>query len=563
MRTNNMSSNNSDSNNNSNPNNNNININPNTANTINNNNNNTTNSINSINAIACAVPLRILVHSDVVGAIIGRSGSTIKSITQQTKARIDVHREESAEQQEKVITINGSAESCSEACYKIIEVVTNEINAKYEGAIDLEREVTLKILASSNLIGRLIGKNGSTIKKMMEQTSTRINISTNSITESTGEHTIVVVGNLEQVRQAERLISSKLRAAYMSDMNTSLHTMSHQPYLFNNVLLPYMPSPYSQNSILASIVNPQAGHCGNSMPRTMPLSNPHQGPIYTAGAPGYLPLYPNSSVPPTGPGFMSFNPVATGFEQERETVCVYIPSSMVGAIIGKSGAAIKEMISTSGATIKVATAPMSSEPQRNEESQEGSSKTTETESSNPHPNEPSSNSSIAENSVSPTTTSPRISRYQTGANDPQSTRKVTIVGYPASQYSAQYMIYRKISIESGKKDISLMVEIYVPSQLVGKIIGKGGSTVKLLQKQTRTTIRLPEDKSSQPQTTSNNNCDTCVHITGEFEGSQAAQRHIKSMIRESLYTRQMKSQHYKNNESDAEKNTAQAALLVK
>lgn len=32
-------------------------------------------------------PLRILVHSDMVGAIIGRGGSTIKQITQQTRAR--------------------------------------------------------------------------------------------------------------------------------------------------------------------------------------------------------------------------------------------------------------------------------------------------------------------------------------------------------------------------------------------------------------------------------------------------------------------------------------------
>ena len=32
-------------------------------------------------------PLRILVQSDMVGAIIGRQGSTIRQITQQTRAR--------------------------------------------------------------------------------------------------------------------------------------------------------------------------------------------------------------------------------------------------------------------------------------------------------------------------------------------------------------------------------------------------------------------------------------------------------------------------------------------
>ena len=37
-------------------------------------------------------PLRVLVSSDMVGAIIGRGGSTIRNITQQSRARVDVHR---------------------------------------------------------------------------------------------------------------------------------------------------------------------------------------------------------------------------------------------------------------------------------------------------------------------------------------------------------------------------------------------------------------------------------------------------------------------------------------
>lgn len=522
--------------------------------------------------------LRILVHSNVVGAIIGRSGSTIKSITQETKARIDVHREDSPEQQEKVITINGSPESCSEACFKILEVVQNELNVMYDSKANSNRDITFKLLASGNLIGRLIGKNGSTIKKIMEQTSTRINISTNSLTESTGEHTIVVVGKLEQVRQAERMISAKLRAAYTSDMNTSLQNISQPPYLFSNVLLPYMPSPYSQNSILASMVNPQAGHSSNSMPRSIPLSTTHHGqmssPIYTA--PNYLPLYSNSNVPPGAPGLMGFNPVAPGFEHERETVYIYIPSTMVGAIIGKSGTAIKEMISTSGASIKVETLPHPSDSQRNEQIQEEARKVEpkpepidltngETQSTNKK-----SLSDDPSQQQAASATSPGVLRYRSA--DP-STRKVTIIGYPASQYHAQYMIYKKVAHESSTREVSLMVEIFIPSEFVGKIIGKGGATVKTLQKQTRTMIRLPEDKKNQSQASDgvaegavggdavgSGISETCVQITGEFEGSQAAQRHIKSLIRESLvYSRPLKNQHHRNkNESNAgHRNNAQ------
>ena len=46
----------------------------------------------------------ILVPSDMVGAIIGKDGATIRMITQLTKARVDVHRRENMGSAEKVCT---------------------------------------------------------------------------------------------------------------------------------------------------------------------------------------------------------------------------------------------------------------------------------------------------------------------------------------------------------------------------------------------------------------------------------------------------------------------------
>lgn len=48
------------------------------------------------------VTYRILVLSDMVGAIIGRSGGTIRQITQQSRARVDVHRKENSGAFDKV-----------------------------------------------------------------------------------------------------------------------------------------------------------------------------------------------------------------------------------------------------------------------------------------------------------------------------------------------------------------------------------------------------------------------------------------------------------------------------
>ena len=66
-------------------------------------------------------------------------------------------------QLEKAITVYGQPENCSAACKRILEVMEEE--AKNVGK---EQEICLKILAHNNLIGRIIGKQGATIKKIME-----------------------------------------------------------------------------------------------------------------------------------------------------------------------------------------------------------------------------------------------------------------------------------------------------------------------------------------------------------------------------------------------------------
>lgn len=80
-------------------------------------------------------PLRILVQSDMVGAIIGRQGSTIRQITQMTRARVDVHRKDNVGSLEKAITIYGNPENCTNACKKILEVMQQEATNTNKGLV--------------------------------------------------------------------------------------------------------------------------------------------------------------------------------------------------------------------------------------------------------------------------------------------------------------------------------------------------------------------------------------------------------------------------------------------
>ncbi|XP_076233059.1 IGF-II mRNA-binding protein [Calliopsis andreniformis] len=255
-------------------------------------------------------PLRILVQSDMVGAIIGRQGSTIRQITQTTRARVDVHRKDNVGAQEKAITIYGNPENCTNACKKILEVMQQEANSMNKGT-----DITLKILAHNNLIGRIIGKGGTTIKRIMQDTDTKITVSSiNDINSFNLERIITVKGTIDNMSKAESMISSKLRQSYEND----LQAMAPQSMMFPGL-------------------HPMA------MMSTAGMGYSSRGPgLYGSGpAP-----YPYQASLPTQQGV----PAA----DTQETAFLYIPNSSVGAIIGTKGSHIRNIIRFSGASVKIA-----------------------------------------------------------------------------------------------------------------------------------------------------------------------------------------------------------------
>lgn len=249
------------------------------------------------------MPLRLLVPTQYVGAIIGKEGATIRNITKQTQSKIDVHRKENAGAAEKPISIHSTPEGCSSACRMILEIMQQE--AKDTKTAD---EVPLKILAHNNFVGRLIGKEGRNLKKTEVETDTKITISNLvDLTVYNLERTITVRGNIESCCKAEVEISKKVREAYENDVAA----MNQQTHLI---------------------------------------------PGLNLGALGLFPSSGNMPPPPTGNS--SGSPYGFG-TPEQETVHVYIPAQAVGAIIGKKGQHIKQLSRFAGASIKIAPAESS------------------------------------------------------------------------------------------------------------------------------------------------------------------------------------------------------------
>uniref|UniRef100_A0A182JBB4 Uncharacterized protein n=1 Tax=Anopheles atroparvus TaxID=41427 RepID=A0A182JBB4_ANOAO len=274
-------------------------------------------------------PLRVLVQSEMVGAIIGRQGSTIRHITQQSRARVDVHRKDNVGSVEKAITIYGNPENCTMACKKILEVMQQEANNTNKG------EICLKILAHNNLIGRIIGKSGNTIKRIMQDTDTKITVSSiNDISSFNLERIITVKGTIENMSKGESQISAKLRQSYEND----LQALAPQSIMFPGL------HPMAMMSTAGNGMGFTGRTAGGSV----------VGGGGAAGGPGGAGMYPGSNFPMYQPPTGGPAGVPPGSSEVQETTYLYIPNNAVGAIIGTKGLHIRNIIRFSGASVKIA-----------------------------------------------------------------------------------------------------------------------------------------------------------------------------------------------------------------
>ncbi|XP_041117524.1 insulin-like growth factor 2 mRNA-binding protein 2 isoform X4 [Polyodon spathula] len=274
-------------------------------------------------------PLRMLVPTQFVGAIIGKEGLTIKNVTKQTQSKVDIHRKENAGAAEKPISIHSSAEGCSSACCMILEIMQKE--ADETKAAD---EIPLKILAHNSLVGRLIGKEGRNLKKIEQDTGTKITISSlQDLTIYNPERTITVKGSIEACCKAEVEIMKKLREGYENDIAAINQQTNMIPGLNMNALGIF--------STGLSVLPPASGPRGAA----------------TATATGYSPFLSHSSYLSGLYGIPPANAVTHQHSApEQEVVYLFIPTQAVGALIGKKGQHIKQLARFAGASIKIAPA---------------------------------------------------------------------------------------------------------------------------------------------------------------------------------------------------------------
>nr|XP_013015861.1 insulin-like growth factor 2 mRNA-binding protein 2 isoform X2 [Cavia porcellus] len=319
-------------------------------------------------------PLRILVPTQFVGAIIGKEGLTIKNITKQTQSRVDIHRKENSGAAEKPVTIHATPEGTSEACRMILEIMQKEADET-----KLAEEIPLKILAHNGLVGRLIGKEGRNLKKIEHETGTKITISSlQDLSIYNPERTITVKGAVEACASAEVEIMKKLREAFENDM-LAVHT--HSGYFSS--LYPHHqfgPFPhhhsYPEQEIVNLFIPTQAvgAIIGKKGAHIKQLARFAGASIKIAPAEG--PDVSERMVIITGPPEAQFKAQGRIFgklkeenffnpkEEVKLEAHIRVPSSTAGRVIGKGGKTVNELQNLTSAEVIV---PRDQTPDENEE----------------------------------------------------------------------------------------------------------------------------------------------------------------------------------------------------
>uniref|UniRef100_A0A672GFA6 Insulin-like growth factor 2 mRNA binding protein 3 n=1 Tax=Salarias fasciatus TaxID=181472 RepID=A0A672GFA6_SALFA len=287
------------------------------------------------------IPLRMLVPTQFVGAIIGKEGATIRNITKQTHSKIDIHRKENAGAAEKPITIHSTPEGCTKACRTIMEIMQKEaVDTKFT------EEIPLKLLAHNNFVGRLIGKEGRNLKKIEQDTGIKIYISSlQELTVYQLERTITIKGSIDACSRAQEEVMKKIRESHDSDMAAMNLQSNLIPGLNLNALGLFSGAPGMGPSMSSGPPPGAHGGCPSFGVSDGLLSN-------TMGGLPCLLLYTNPGIT----FFFSHLELRRQGHPESETVHLFIPALAVGAIIGKQGQHIKQLSHFAGASIKIAPA---------------------------------------------------------------------------------------------------------------------------------------------------------------------------------------------------------------
>eukprot|EP00744_Colponema_vietnamica_P000140 GILI01000266.1.p2 GENE.GILI01000266.1~~GILI01000266.1.p2 ORF type:complete len:385 (+),score=144.43 GILI01000266.1:104-1156(+) len=248
------------------------------------------------------IVLKLLVPNAFAGAIIGKQGANIKQLREESSAKVQI-QESVPGHFERLVTVSGNYTDVQGAVSFVFDKVQEGLSPETLSSLSNQSnsanpEVQVKVLVPYNQIGSVIGKSGSVIKQIREESGTRIRISKEDPISPMLDRAAEVSGSLSQIVQAVNAIAQKL---------------SESPVRASPAVSTMLPL-----SARGGLVNPALFHQNPLM----------QSPLGLAGVAAAAP--------------------ATNVQQ------THVPADLIGRVIGKSGTTIAQIRQISGSKIEIA-----------------------------------------------------------------------------------------------------------------------------------------------------------------------------------------------------------------
>jgi len=312
--------------------------------------------------------IKLLIQNNFVGNVIGKSGSSIKQIREESGASIII-AEAALVTNDREFTITGTLQATEKALTLIhqklvsqssfLQLQNNKRNRGVKSEENNEnkengdsedstilvvdsasptKDLSLKLVIPNEQIGCIIGKAGNVIKQIREDSKARIEIPGEDRTR--WARLVTISGESQSVLNALILICHKLLA---NPVRHSLNSFIFTPPFIHPSLVYSGASPipsYSQSKNTAARIHSQ-----------LPLSNSQQIPNqhhhhhhhhqqqkeYNSSYAGFGGLPPSSSI-------AAMTPTST---------TITVPNNVMARVIGKGGASINEIRKVSGCRIEI------------------------------------------------------------------------------------------------------------------------------------------------------------------------------------------------------------------
>ncbi|KAM7263888.1 hypothetical protein ACFE04_001571 [Oxalis oulophora] len=499
------------------------------------------------------ITFRLLCHASRVGGVIGKSGSVIKSLQQSTNAKIRIE-DAPAECSDRVITVNapsvvngrievveGSEIEVSKAQEALVRVFERilEVAMESNGVAVGAGVVSCRLLIESGQVGSVIGKGGKIVEMIRKECGCKIRVLNDEKLPpcaATNDQVVEIEGDVVAVKKGLIAVSRQLQDSPAADNTKVVRPVETPPQVI--VQKPSQVIPQDIIKRYYGVVPPQTLRTPLDVVPQATLRRPLETVThetfpnlptdylsYRNNVPSYVPS--STVIYTSGINHMSleserFQTLDTKSVQQQEvTFKILCGIDRVGGIIGKGGGIIKTLQNETGASISIG----------NSVSECDDRLITITASEVGLP-------IFRWVWIWSTHTDP----LRDALKPPLQFQDTPPFLNPESQYSpaqkATILVFSRIietgfekGLEAGSsKGSSVTARLVVPSNVIGCLLGKGGTIISEMRKLTGTSIHI----------TGGDQAPKCVsdkeQITGEFSKAKDAVYRVTAKLRDNLFS---------------------------